>query len=241
MKRIFALVLSFAVLFSCLLLPAGAMFDPTPVYQVQAQSAYIVNTDTNIIVYDKDSAKQVPAGGLTKYMTVALLLTNYADHLDDTFQMPFAISDYVYNTNNADMRSNETFTYREAVYAMLTRNANEAAMGLAYTLSGGDLAGWVSQMNTLSQRIGRQHMDRRLRHRQRQCDLRRGYVPDPALPDELRCLCRDLRCSHLYDARQGKAPVALYSGQPERRAEQIQRRQILPQRHAGRHVRCDRL
>ena len=49
MKRIFALVLSFAVLFSCLVLPAGAMFDPTPVYQVQAQSAYIVNTDTNII------------------------------------------------------------------------------------------------------------------------------------------------------------------------------------------------
>ena len=154
MKRIFALVLSFAVLFSCLVLPAGAMFDPTPVYQVQAQSAYIVNTDTNIIVYDKDSTKQVSAGGLTKYMTIALLLTNYADHLDDTFQMPFAISDYVYNTNNADMRSNETFTYREAMYAMLTRNANEAAMGLAYALSGGDLAGWVSQMNILSQRIG---------------------------------------------------------------------------------------
>mgnify|MGYP000807052425 FL=1 len=154
MKRIFALVLSFAVLFSCLVLPAGAMFDPTPVYQVQAQSAYIVNTDTNIIVYDKDSTKQVSAGGLTKYMTIALLLTNYADHLDDTFQMPFAISDYVHNSDNADMRSNETFTYREAVYAMLLRNANEAAMGLAYSLSGGDLAGWVSQMNTLSQRIG---------------------------------------------------------------------------------------
>ena len=157
MKRIFALFLSLAVLFGCLVMPAGAMFDPTPVYQVQAQSAYIVNTDTNIIVYDKDSTKQVSAGGLTKYMTVALLLTNYADHLDDTFQMPFAISDYVYNTNNADMRSNETFTYREAVYAMLTRNANEAAMGLAYALSGGDLAGWVSQMNTLSQRIGTTH------------------------------------------------------------------------------------
>ena len=154
MKRIFALILSFAVLFSCLVLPAGAMFDPTPVYQVQAKSAYIVNTDTNIIVYDKDSTKQVSAGGLTKYMTIALLLTNYADHLDDTFQMPFAISDYVYNTSNADMRSNETFTYREAVYAMVTRNANEAAMGLAYALSGGDLAGWVSQMNALSQRIG---------------------------------------------------------------------------------------
>ena len=71
-----------------------------------------------------------------------------------TFQMPFAISDYVHSTDNADMRSGETFTYREALYAMVTRNANEAAMGLAYELSGGDLAGWVSQMNTLSQRIG---------------------------------------------------------------------------------------
>ena len=154
MKRIFALILSFALLLSCLVLPAGAMFDPSPVYQVQAQSAYIVNTDTNIIVYEKDSTKQVSAGGLTKYMTIALVLTNYADQLDNTFQMPFAISDYVHNTSNADMRSNETFTYREALYALVTRNAYEAAMGLAYTLSGGDLDGWVSQMNALSQRIG---------------------------------------------------------------------------------------
>ena len=154
MKRIFALFLSFAVLFSCLSVTASAMFDPSPVYDVKAQSAYVVNTDTNIIVYEKDSQKQVSAEGLTKYMTIALLLTNYADQLDNTFQMPFAISDYVHNTDNADMRSNETFTYREAIYAMVTRNANEAAMGLAYSLSGGDLAGWVSQMNTLSQRIG---------------------------------------------------------------------------------------
>ena len=154
MKRIAALFLSLAVLFSFLAVSASAMFDPSPVYEVKAQSAYIVNTDTNIIVYDKDSQKQVWAGGLTKYMTIALVMTNYADQLDNTFTMPFAISDYVHNTDNADMRSNETFTYREAMYAMLTRNANEAAMGLAYELSGGDLAGWVSQMNTLSQRIG---------------------------------------------------------------------------------------
>lgn len=154
MKRIVTLFLSLVLLLSCLCAPASALFDPSLFYEVQARSAYIVNTDTNIIVYDKDSSRQVSAGGLTKYMTIALLLTNYADQLDNTFQMPFAISDYVHNSDNADMRSNEAFTYREAVYAMLLRNANEAAMGLAYSLSGGDLAGWVSQMNTLSQRIG---------------------------------------------------------------------------------------
>ena len=140
MKRLFAFFLSLSVLFSCLAMTANAMFDPSPVYEVKAQSAYIVNTDTNIIVYDKDSQKQVAAGGLTKYMTIALVLANYADQLDNTFTMPFAISDYVHNSDNADMRSGETFTYREALYAMVTRNANEAAMGLAYALSGGDLA-----------------------------------------------------------------------------------------------------
>ena len=179
MKRIFALILSFALLLSCLVLPAGAMFDPSPVYQVQAQSAYIVNTDTNIIVYEKDSTKQVSAGGLTKYMTIALVLTNYADQLDNTFQMPFAISDYVHNTSNADMRSNETFTYREALYAMVTRNANEA-----FGRGSGRL-GEPDERPVSAHRYHEQHLDGRLRHRQRQRDMRCGHVPDPALPDEL--------------------------------------------------------
>ena len=78
MKRIVTLFLSLVLLLSCLCAPASALFDPSLFYEVQAKSAYIVNTDTNIIVYDKDSSRQVPAGGLTKYMTIALLLTNYA-------------------------------------------------------------------------------------------------------------------------------------------------------------------
>ena len=186
MKRIFALLLSLAVLFSCLAVTAGAMFDPSTVYDVKAQSAYIVNTDTNIIVYEKDSEKQVSAGGLTKYMTIALVLTNYADQLDSTFTMPFAISDYVHNSDNADMRSGETFTYREALYAMVTRNATEAAMGLAYELgrrSGG--LGEPDEHPLPAHRHHQQHLDRCLRAGQRQHHHRCGHVPDPALPDEL--------------------------------------------------------
>jgi D-alanyl-D-alanine carboxypeptidase (penicillin-binding protein 5/6) len=154
-KRAVAFILAFVLAFSCLAVPVSAVgYDPSSVYEVQATSAYIVNTDTNIIVYQKDSTQQVKAGGLTKLMCAALVFTNYGDDLDSTFTMPFAISDYVYGTDNADMRSGETFTLREALYAMLLRNANDAAMGMAYQLSGNDLTGWVSQMNSLSQRIG---------------------------------------------------------------------------------------
>ena len=172
----------------CLAAPAGAIFDPSPLYEVKAQSAYIVNTDTNIILYEKDSTAQVPAGGLTKLMCAALVLTNYGDELDSrTFQMPFAISDYVYGTDNADMRSGETFTLREALYAMLLRNANDAAMGMAYQLSGqrpGRL-GEPDEQPVPADRRHRQHLDRRLRPGPRQHDQRGGYVPDPAVPDGL--------------------------------------------------------
>ena len=57
MKRIVTLFLSLILLLSCLCAPASAMFDPSLFYEVQARSAYIVNTDTNIIVYDKDSSR----------------------------------------------------------------------------------------------------------------------------------------------------------------------------------------
>ena len=140
MKRIFALFLSLAVLFSCLAVTAGAMFDPSPVYEVQAKSAYIVNTDTNIIVYDKDSQKQVPAGGLTKYMTIALVMSNYADQLDNTLPSVRHLG------LRPQLRQRRHALRRDlhlpgSALRMVTRNANEAAMGLAYELSGGDLAG----------------------------------------------------------------------------------------------------
>ena len=47
MKRIVTLFLSLILLLSCLCAPASAMFYPSLFYEVQAKSAYIVNTDTN--------------------------------------------------------------------------------------------------------------------------------------------------------------------------------------------------
>ena len=61
MKRIVTLFLSLVLLLSCLCAPASALFDPSLFYEVQARSAYVVNTDTNIIVYDK--ADYLVSGG----------------------------------------------------------------------------------------------------------------------------------------------------------------------------------
>lgn len=156
MKRFAAFVLALCLgVGLCGLPTVAAGYDPSTVYTVQAPSAYVVNTDTNLIIYEKDPELQVQAGGLTKLMNIALILTNYGDRLDDiTYTQPQAVSDYVYRTDHADIRIGETITLRQAIYCMLLRNANDAAMGAAYSLSGNDLSGWVTQMNALSQKIG---------------------------------------------------------------------------------------
>ncbi len=156
MKRFAALLVAFCIA-AALAMPAAAVgYDPSAVYTVQAESAYVVNTDTNIIIYEKNSEQQVQAHSLTQLMTVALVLANYGDALDTTtVTQPQAISDYVLGTDDhADVRIGETLTLRQALYAIMLRNANEVTMTTAYCLSGGDLTGWVIQMNRLSQRIG---------------------------------------------------------------------------------------
>ena len=156
MKKVLSLLLAAVLLCTVPAASAGAVgYDPSAVYTVQAECAYVVNTDTNIIIYEKNSEQPVFAGGLTKLMTVALILTNYQDALDTTdVTMPSAVSDYVYNTPYADIRAGETVTLRQMLYGMMLPNGNDAAQGTAYVLSGNDLTGWVSQMNGLSQQIG---------------------------------------------------------------------------------------
>ena len=55
MKRFAALLVAFCIA-AVLAMPAAAVgYDPSAVYTVQAESAYVVNTDTNIIIYEKNS------------------------------------------------------------------------------------------------------------------------------------------------------------------------------------------
>ena len=67
MKRIVTLFLSLVLLLSCLCAPASALFDPSLFYEVQARSAYIVNTDTNGDLHVIDA--MVPLSEMFGYAT----------------------------------------------------------------------------------------------------------------------------------------------------------------------------
>ena len=149
----------FAVLFLAvtLVLPASAMQGYTPTTEPSADGVYVVNLDTNIVVYEKNSETQLTAASLTKLMTMLLLLKNYQDQLDTiTVTAPVYIFNILYgkDASNADIRAGETLSLRNLLYAMELPSANEAAYMVADYMGGGSVDAFVEMMNAEAKAIG---------------------------------------------------------------------------------------
>lgn len=156
MKKITASVLCLILIFSIFALPAGAVgFEPP--FEIQGKAAYIVNTDTNIIVYEKNSEESLPAASLTKVMTNILLIEQYQDQLDSiTAELTASIRDTLYGKGmaTADIRLGEPHTLRSLMYASLLPSAADATMIIANTVGNGSIDNFVYMMNTKAKEIG---------------------------------------------------------------------------------------
>ena len=153
MKKFCAILFSF-VLIVVLALPAAAegesaaLSDTAPA--LTAPAAYVVNLDTNIVVYDKNSEVPLSAASLTKMMTTLLLLESYQDQLDSiSLTAPSYIYDLIWeqstNASTADIRRGETHSLRNLLYAMLLPSGNEAAYIVADYMGGGSIDNFVAR------------------------------------------------------------------------------------------------
>ena len=162
MKKFCAILFSF-VLIVVLALPvaaegeSGTLADTAPV--LTAPAAYVVNLDTNIVVYEKNSETPLSAASLTKMMTTLLLLENYQDQLDTiSLTAPSYIYDLIWeqstNASTADIRRGETHSLRNLLYAMLLPSGNEAAYIVADYMGGGSIDSFVAMMNDEAKAVG---------------------------------------------------------------------------------------
>ena len=144
MKQFLSACLAVLLLAVLLVLPAAAEETAdapnlTPEFSVTAEAAYVANTDTGLVVYEKNSETPMAAASLTKLMTMILMLESYQDQLDTiSITAPGYIYDYLYgkNASTADIWKDETHTLRSLLYAMLLPSANEAAYIVADYMSG---------------------------------------------------------------------------------------------------------
>ena len=162
MKKFCALLCTVVLTF-VLVLPVAAEGESSALSaeapELTAPAAYVVNLDTNIVVYDKNSDTQLQAASLTKMMTCLLMLEQYQDQLDTiTVTAPSYIYDLIWekttNASTADIRRGDTQTLRNLLYAMLLASANEAAYIVADYMGGGSIDNFVAMMNDEAAAIG---------------------------------------------------------------------------------------
>ncbi len=162
MKKFCAILFSF-VLVLIIALPVAAegesstFADNAP--SLTAPAAYVVNLDTNIVVYEKNSETPLSAASLTKLMTTLLLLENYQDQLDSiSLTAPSYVYDLIWeqstNASSADIRRGETQSLRNLLYAMLLPSGNEAAYIVADYMGGGSIDNFVAMMNDEAKAVG---------------------------------------------------------------------------------------
>ena len=162
MKKFCAILFSF-VLVLIIALPVAAegesstLADNAP--SLTAPAAYVVNLDTNIVVYEKNSETPLSAASLTKLMTTLLLLENYQDQLDSiSLTAPSYVYDLIWeqstNASSADIRRGETQSLRNLLYAMLLPSGNEAAYIVADYIGGGSIDNFVAMMNDEAKAVG---------------------------------------------------------------------------------------
>ena len=162
MKK-FCAILFFFVLVLIIALPVAAegesstLADNAP--SLTAPAAYVVNLDTNIVVYEKNSETPLSAASLTKLMTTLLLLENYQDQLDSiSLTAPSYVYDLIWeqstNASSADIRRGETQSLRNLLYAMLLPSGNEAAYIVADYMGGGSIDNFVAMMNDEAKAVG---------------------------------------------------------------------------------------
>lgn len=128
-------------------------FDPD--VDCQSKGVYMVNLDTNTVVYERSANERMYPASLTKIMTAIVALEN-CDDLQEIAKSPQYIYDEFVgiNISHASIEPGEEITMENLLYALLMQSANEAAKIIADHIGGGSIETFIDMMNKKAKEIG---------------------------------------------------------------------------------------
>ena len=154
----FLLVFAFIIQFSSNL-KVSADFVPV-VDKIYSEGVYMVNLDTDVVIYAKNEHQRFYPASTAKIMTAIIVLENCQD-LDATVRVSYdATNEFWEGDPNKEGASNAAFeagqsnlTYRDCLYALMIRSACEAANILALNLCG-SIENFTTLMNNKAKQLG---------------------------------------------------------------------------------------
>lgn len=141
MKRIFATAAAGLL--------AAAVFLPVRTLAISAQSAYVLDTISDRVLYEKDSARQSLIASTTKIMT-ALVVCEQCNVLD---RMRIPKEAVGIEGSSMYLQEGEVLTVQELLYGLMLSSGNDAAVALAI-YCGGTVEGFAELMNDKARTLG---------------------------------------------------------------------------------------
>ena len=122
---------------------------PIKVYGISATSAILMDTDNNIILYEKNINEVRSVASISKIMTAILAIES--GKMDDVVM----IGDEINTAYGSGIyiKKGEELTLRNLVYGLMLRSGNDAALAIAHHVGGG-VDNFVVMMNKKAKEIG---------------------------------------------------------------------------------------
>ncbi len=151
-KRFLAVLLTFVFLFY---IPADAKAQTqTPVPEISAQSAVLMEASTGKILYEKESDIPLPPASITKIMTILLIYENQKAGKFDWDDM-VTVSEHASSMGGSQvfLEPGEEQSASELTKCIVIASANDAAVAMAEFI-GGSEEGFVKMMNDRAKELG---------------------------------------------------------------------------------------
>lgn len=120
--------------------------------EINSKNAIIYNLKEDIVLYEKESDKQVSIASLTKIATTITAIEKITN-LDEEIIITKEILNTVrWDASVAGLKAGDKLTYKDLLYASILPSGADATNALAISLSG-SINGFVEEMNLLTQRL----------------------------------------------------------------------------------------
>ena len=129
-RRVMCFLLS-VVAFACLLPLPGAAQE----IALASEAAVLMDAESGQILYGKNMDSTMYPASITKVLT-GLLALKYAKETDKVTMTQAGVSQVPRTSSHIALEPGETFTMKDALYALALVSANDAAVAIAETVSG---------------------------------------------------------------------------------------------------------
>ncbi len=153
-RRILSVFLLSVLLCTSFLTPSAAALEHV---EVNAEAALLVDTEGDVVLYDKNAYKEMYPASITKVMTALLVLDAVERGQLRMDQMltasEGAFFDMEPDGSTAGIKPGESMSVKDLMYCMLLVSANEACNILAEAVSG-SVKTFVEAMNQRAEQLG---------------------------------------------------------------------------------------